>query len=344
MLMLVTTVVVLVIISTTVVISGVSVSNNFKKQEFAIELSYVQDAVNNYKAVNNSYPLLSNSYTVDITGSSVANQFAVEPKTSNEVTLYEIDMQKLGNIETKYGHKNNNNDAYAVSQSTGIVYYMAGINVSGKLYYTLNDELKDLIDYTGIMGNVENKDGIIFYPSTKNWSNSVVNSTVYIPTSYTVNSVQANGTSISITSTSNGYYVYNITNITDPSNSKACNYTVVVSYKKNNISYTQNYSVSNVDVTSPIFEISDVITVEENSLNKDSVKYIKINKASDDLSGIKYIKYETENISATDAPTYFSSNGVPVQNDIVEIPAGIKNITIYVEDNAGNNVVNNITI
>ena len=99
-----------------------------------------------------------------------------------------------------------------------------------------------------------------------------------------------------------------------------------------------------MDVTSPTFEISDVITVEENSLNKDSVKYIKINKASDDLSGIKYIKYETEKIESADAPTYFSSNGVPVQNDIVEIPAGIRNITIYVEDNAGNNVVNNITI
>ncbi len=336
MIVLITMVAVIVIISTTVTITGANVSNKFKKEKFALEVSYIQEAIGNYrKANNNQYPLKNNSFTIDITNTTVPEQFALETKdVNNKITLYEVDLSKLGNIETIYGLKKTTADTYAMSLQTGIVYYIDGIHVANNVYYTLDDELKKMINYTGIQGNVTNKDGIIFLSSNLNWCKGT-DTTIYIPDSYVINSIKVNNNDLTTSTLENGYKKYNTGNLT-------YNYTIYVDYTKGDISNKQTYSISNIDVVSPVLNVSEINTLKETQSSK-SIKYVTVN-SSDDLSGIKYIKYEYENILEEDAPSYFTSNGILLQEDIIEIKENASHLTVYVEDNAGNYTIVNISI
>lgn len=106
---------------------------------------------------------------------------------------------------------------------------------------------------------------------------------------------------------------------------------------------SQTYAITNFDNISPTFVVSDRIDLVSNDNNSSSYSYIEVKDVVDEFSGIKYIKYERENITDTnsqdavdDIAIYFKTNGINLNSDMIEIDENTKYITVYVEDNAGN--------
>ena len=327
-------VIIMMIFATTITIAVVNVVNDSNKTKFATEIAYVQESVDNYYNKNNEYPV-SESINVDLQNVKASDivQFVDEDKVDNSVVMYQIDRSLLGNIETTYGNstEEDSNDIYAVSKKTGKVYYLKGVKAGNTTYFTLTDDLKDRINYVDKEESSIVKDLISFTPSTTEWTNKNIVTTVKVPDKYTDISVNIlnNGTITPFTSSTyvSDYYQYKIDSV-------AGNYTINVSYKNSNgESLTQSYSVSNYDSEAPTLEVS-----EKKDLNSSegNYSYVKINNKNDNLSGIKCIKYERENIDDSDIETYFKANGIELKEDIIEIKEDTSCITIYIEDNAGN--------
>lgn len=339
-------VVIMAIFSSTATIVGINVLNDSKKDKFATEIAFIQEAVNNYHSKNDEYPILE-AVTVNLKNVNTNDmvQFINETQAADStIILYELDFSKLGTIDTIYGHSEEIQDIYAVSKESGIVYYLKGININDVTYFTLTDDLKNLIDYVDTNENTVTKDGISFIPSTLEWTANNISTRVVVPSKYTSDNKEVNvnvlyknqdGTSgtknLQITSETNNECT--IDNISG-------NYTIKVSYENNTLS--QTYVVTNFDNVAPKFEVSDRIDLVSRSDNS-SYSYIELKNVSDDLSGIKHIKYERENIfdsnpndGIDDIAVYFKSNGIDLYNEIIEIKEDTKYITVYVEDNAGN--------
>lgn len=179
-------VIIMVIFASTVTISSISILNDSTKNKFATEIAFIQEAVNNYHDKHNEYPI-SNSVTVDLNDVSEKDivQFVNEKKIGNSIVLYKLDFSKLGNIETIYGNIDDEKDIYVVSKTSGVVYYLKGVNMNGTTYFTLTDDLKNLIDYVEINENTVTKDGISFIPSTLEWTSNSISTRVVVPSEYT---------------------------------------------------------------------------------------------------------------------------------------------------------------
>lgn len=331
---IVVAVIVMMIFATTATIAVVNVANDSTKTKFATEVAYIQEAVNNYYIKNNEYPV-GESVTVDLQNVKVNDivQFVNEDKNNNSVIMYIIDRSLLGNIETIYGNsiEEGSNDVYAVSKKTGKVYYLKGVKAGNTTYFTLTDELKERINYVDKDESAIIKDSISFKPSTTEWTNKNVVTTVRVPDKYSDISVNIlnNGVSTPFTNSTyvGDFYEYKIDTV-------AGNYTINVSYKNNNgENLTQSYSVSNYDNEPPTLEVSNKKDLNSSEGN---YSYVKINSKNDNLSGIKCIKYERENIDDSDIETYFKTNGLELKEDIIEIKDNTSYVTIYIEDNAGN--------
>ena len=327
-------VVIMMIFATTATIAIVNVANDSTKTKFATEIAYVQEAVDNYYNKNNEYPV-SESVTVDLKDVKANDlvQFANEDKVNNTVLMYELDYSLIGNIETTYGNPTNNtsNDIYAVSKKTGMVYYLKGVKAGNTTYFTLTDDLKKRINYVDKDESAIIKDSISFKPSTTEWTNKNIVTTVKVPDKYTdvVVTIINNGVSSPFTTSTyvGDYYEYKIDNV-------AGNYTINVAYQNTNgETLTQSYSLSNFDNEAPTLKVSDKIELNSSEGN---YSYVKIDSKNDNLSGIKCIKYERENIDDSDIETYFKTNGIELNEDIIEIKDSTEYLTIYIEDNAGN--------
>lgn len=145
---LVITIVVALIIVSAVVISYESIMQNTRKSEFAKEMYTVKKLVQEYEFMNSTYPL-KDEITVDLNSIDEDSkiQFSDEPGySSNSIVLSEINLSKAG-VEsiirgtTKYGA----NDIYAFSTSTKKIYYLLGEPIGDNTYYTLTEELYDVI-------------------------------------------------------------------------------------------------------------------------------------------------------------------------------------------------------
>ena len=336
---------IMIILITTITTTGSMALNNSKKLRFASELAFVQEMVDEY--VNNKegeYPI-GNSIILglsDVTSNSLP-QFDEETKEADSIILYEVDFSLLGKTDLIYGTKENGDkeDVYAVSKETGKVYYIKGIKVRDITYYTLTDELKEMIDYTSNVGAVT-KDGIIFHPSHTNWTNKNIQATVSVPlakeyTEVNVAVVQNNQEIKNIDNfeTKNHYQIYSITDVEG-------NYNIMVNYQKNGVASTQEFSVSNFDNEAPTFTVDEIKPLVN---EEDNVKqtYISLTLGND-ISGIAHIKYETENIDKTKIKQYFASNGIEVSNNTIMVDKFAKYVTIYVEDKAGNYTSQTVTL
>ncbi|MEG1705104.1 MAG: hypothetical protein RR290_00830 [Clostridia bacterium] len=340
---LVATVVVMLILLTTVTISGVATVNNSKKMTLATELTLIKESVDAFITKSNGEYPINNSIQLDISNvtSKSKTQFDGENIVNNKIVLYEIDYKLLGLTSLKYGlRKDGINDVYVFSKDTKKVYYAKGVAVGSKTYYTLNDELKSMLDYKLPNNNVVSKDGVIFEPSEVNWTKNKVTVKVKIPKSYTSKSVTANGTSIIGNTVIGEYDIYDITTIDG-------NYSVVANYTKTGTSTitSSKYNVNNVDKVAPILKLDKTKQqlLESNNI-EETYAYVKISEKSDTLSGIKNIKYENERINDADIETYFKTNGKTVYKDIITIEKNVKIITVYVEDKAGNWIADFVTV
>lgn len=116
-------------------------------REYGNELNQIQKAVDEYNFLNNEYPILE-EYTLNLELIDSASREEQFGKTSGTVEFYIIDLQKLGVYELHRGIPTNieTRDTYAILKETGKVYYLAGLNIDNKWYYTLTDEIKSKLD------------------------------------------------------------------------------------------------------------------------------------------------------------------------------------------------------
>ena len=339
LLMLSTIVMVMLVISTSVVIAGVNALNSSTKVKFANELFYLQDIVNSYvKSHQGEFPV-DESIVVDlsnVTAESIT-QFGDETKTNNTIILYKVDKTKLNKMDLRYGNEKNNNknDVYAVSKETGRLYYVQGVKVSGKTYYTLTQDLEDLIQYDKISGAF-NRDGIVFIPSTTLWTNENISVSARVPKDYNVVEATVKNANNDVIASLSGttekdYTVYDGTNLGE-------NCYIEIKYQKSTEdtgTLRQVYAASNVDKTPISINNLKVTNLANNEENIDNVS-ISFD-LSNDISGVKALKYEPENISSEEiAKSYFKTSGILVQNNVIVVSATSGNVTIYVEDKAGN--------
>lgn len=311
-----TTIVVMIIILTTVTISSTNAINNSKKVKFATELLSLEQAVEDYKLLHQGQL----------------------PKKSTQITsanlpegiYYEIDMSVLGLIDTTYGKKLNsdNNDIYVLS-STGKVYYLKGLKIASNTYYTLDEELKNTINYSN--RNTSTKDGIVFTSSNTEYTNSEITVEVQIPIEYSDVSVFSQGDLLSNFETTEEYYIYTVT--------KTSNFDVTVSYTKEGASLKQVHTVSNFDNEAPTINVVDTSKVDIDNEVKTNITI----STNDDLSGVKKVLYETTQVDKS----YFESEnkGKNLDNNTITVDKFVENITFYAIDNAGNSkiLVKNLT-
>lgn len=118
-------------------------------KEFASELHQLEYLVREYKTINNgNMNFTSHTISTSDISSEFLEQISEETITDNTVTLYVVDFEKIDAMDTNYGRQEEgSNDIYLVSQETGNVYYKLGFDYDEKIYYTLTDELKDMLEY-----------------------------------------------------------------------------------------------------------------------------------------------------------------------------------------------------
>lgn len=210
---LVTTIVIMLILITVVTISGNKMSNNTKKTNFATEINSIQKAVDSYLEKNeDDYPILNN-IIINLSNVSDENRLQFTSNgdkiINNIISLFEIDYEKIGYTDLKYGNKKDGeNDIYVLSAITGKVYYVKGFKTNNKVYYTLTEELQKSLEYKTTDTNVNNSNSIISYVQN-DLEDSQKKVTVKIPISYTVTSVKVGNTSYN-SSTTDQYNIYEV--------------------------------------------------------------------------------------------------------------------------------------
>ena len=147
MVMVVIMVVVLVIFSSTVVVTGSGIVSKTKLKKFGTEMLQVKEATNQYvkrKSGNidwNIKKIEINSMTTE-----EKEQYSKEDLTQ-DLNLYVVDLKDIGAETATYGLDSTTMgaDIYLYSMETGNIYYSKGYQYEDKVYYTLTDELMDII-------------------------------------------------------------------------------------------------------------------------------------------------------------------------------------------------------
>lgn len=320
----------IIILTTTITISVNKVVENADKISFASEINSIQTSVNSYYLTNKEYPITNESIIMDITNINDKEVFKNENIIDGKIILSKIDYDKINYVGLRYGTNLTENDLYGISELTGIVYYIKGMKFGNKVYFTLNDELNNIL-FGNKNSNIKNNEPIIIIPSKIEWTNSNISVIVKVPKNYTNISVASGIDTYSLNDEDDKYYLYYI--------EKEGNYIVEVKAKDNKENIKEAiYKVENFDIEKPTINIDTHITFSE-EYNSDFFGYYNILDVNDDLSGVKQVKYEYGKINEN-VYNYFKSNGEVVKDNKIMIKRGYEYITVYIEDNATNyNVV-----
>ena len=322
--MLVTIAVILIITSVTVV-TGNNIFNNTKKVKFASEISYVEEIVNTYRLNNNGkYPTSTKLIYIDSTkikANDLNEQFKDESIAEDKsILLYKIDFSMLNPHELTYTDINSDSgdNIYCISPTTGRVYFVQGVKIAGKKYYTLTDDLKKSINY--VEDNNVN-DGIIFLDDYKG------NLKIKIPEKYAeINITSSNGEITVKQDSINEYKMYNVSYTNES--------IITVSYEKDGKSKELKYNVSEVSKDKPEFNISEIKTMVNSKTGKEE-KYVKLENVP---NNVKIIKYANQAVPENKLRDYFKTGGIEIKkDDVIMIPNNsLYNITVYIEDKYGN--------
>ena len=134
-------IVILGVITSTVLISSSGSVKNLNKAKFLTEFMTLESAVNSYYEINGSYPILEESIDLTYDNIPVNNQFEGETITGNTVLLYKLDVATLGFDELYLGNGENEKDYYAISTTTGKLYYINGFSIDELVYYRVTQDL-----------------------------------------------------------------------------------------------------------------------------------------------------------------------------------------------------------
>lgn len=325
LLVLVVTVLCLSILAGTVVLVGNDIVGYVNKNKFGAEILNIQNSVDNYYTEHEKYPIGENiEFNISNIGIFGTNQFANEIITDNIVILAKIDFSKLGIKETIFGKNSTETDIYAVSETTGKVYYLEGFLHNGETHYIANNKL----GYKGYPSQAEiltkykyevRKKDVIFKLSDIDNVNEAIKMTVLIPNIAVLNSINTtNDISVGNTYFNDQYMMIDVNN----ENTKG-SYEVVITYTLNGVQNVITYAVNNSDIQGPNIE------VEVESFNGYTVLNLNV---QDNISEISSIKYETAEINDV---TYFDKYGkIITDSKIVCYKEGT--YTIFAKDKLGN--------
>ena len=334
---LVVIILVMILLISVITVTGFNTSNTTRKLAFASEIKMVQESVNSYRTANQGELPTSDFVVINLNEASefVLNQFEQNGEEINEESVYlnKIDFNKITVKNLTKGIGKTSEDIYAVSSKTGIIYYVQGLKIGGKTYYSLTDDLKKLLKYNSKSSESNSKKGIVFEPETTDWvtGGGVLLLYIKVPNEYTLVSIKLkNGNTVLPKSTyPDGDYMIHSIELRN-------NEVVKVIFKdETNEEKNATYNVTNFDVKAPTLSIDSITTVGDK-------KYIKIT-CKDDDSKIKYLKYEYGNIS-TYSKEYFYNGGYEIKDNLIEVDSAETTITIYTEDNAGNNVLKKVNL
>ena len=150
LIVLVITIAVLLIISSAVIYTSADASNNAKLVAFASDLQQVEDLVTEYYITNNELPILTEtSYTEATLVASIeegADELSGEITLNGDTntTFYKIDMSKLDISSTSRGVEKDGDltDVFVIAEDTMNIYYLKGLKVAGKYYFSLTVSTK----------------------------------------------------------------------------------------------------------------------------------------------------------------------------------------------------------
>jgi len=324
--MAVTMVIIIALLATTITISVNTTLKGSKLKAFATELATIQDTIDIHMKTTTSVDYVVSDIIVTPSVELLATQFAGEAVTDGTILLHVIDLEKLGIEKTVYGNSKTETDVYAVSFETRKVYYVQGYDASDVVYYTLTDELENLLAGEQDVDIVS--DNIIFVPNMAGWTKEPIQVTIKVPTNIDVATLTlaTNVEEITIsTPTLNGNYNDIIVN----SGNYAGNYIITVNYILNDETVNQLYEVTNYDSIAPRITVGDL-----SIYNTDNV-YLNDVVALDNVK-IKKIMYSSVELTEIEAKKYFDDNGNIVDSSTIKIDRNISKYTIYAEDYAGN--------
>ena len=332
MVTLVVTIAVMLTLVSVITYTGINTANTSKKMAFASEIKMIQECIDSYRTNNQGNFPTSDFVTIDLSNASidVKKQFTdnEEEIIDNKVYLSKIDYTKLELNSLNRGLGQTSDDIYVLSTKSGIVYYAKGLKIGNITYYTLTNDLKNLLSYNQKSNEVSISNPIVFKVSTTDWINSgKVECSVKVPNNYSSKEPTFNGNIIlDVQTTSEGEYITHKFNIDN-------NGIIEIKYNDGKEDKTASYTINNFDKDLPTVSISKI-----SNSNPDKKSY-KID-ANDKTSGVKVIKYDIGNIANDNiSNVYFYSNGIQVKDNIIQLDNDVSYITVYVEDKAGNSQV-----
>lgn len=329
--MAVTMILMLALITTTITITAVRSVKSSKLKAFATELSLVQNTIQEYSFGGSINEYLEQDVVLYLTSTE---QFEGENIIDNTLLLHILDLEKMGISKSMYGIGKNGNteDYYAVSLDTLKVYYIAGYDASDTIYYSLTNELIELLNGENVATNTPN---VIFDISTVEWTSSPVTVTVKIPISIDINTceVSTDNSNISISAfTVKEEYNECVVNTSKIEG----NYVVTVTYEVDGEEKEEKYKVTNFDNEVPTILASNVQS-KQNSYYIDNIEAI-------DNGKVKLIKYVETEITKEDAYEFFKIKGKELNGQKVKVESKDAKLTIYAEDYAGNYTIDVVTI
>ncbi len=321
-------IVVMTILATVVVTTGIDSFGSANVNAFATEILNIQTAVNEYYYRYNAYPVgtITAINVSSMTERELA-QFNGETIVNNNITLKLVDLSLIGINDTKYGKQEYSTDVYAISEQTGRVYYLAGIEYEGVVYYTPTEYLYTAFNMQDVVDNnlLAPKDiktyDVIFTPSSVAYTNKPIVVEIKLPSSAAVNKIIATNSKSVSTETVEG--PYKVFKVNETSTDKTGNYTIEVNYTYNGVQKTSKYEVTNYDATQPTISVTEE---KSNGLRKINIT------TNDTISGVKTIKYVE---ASAKEQAYFQTYGKTISTPQLILDSD-SDYTLYVEDKAGN--------
>jgi len=165
----ITSIIIIVLISTMLVLRTSESIQADRLNRMYNEIKDLQDNILVYYAKNNKLPSIK-----EYDGENI--NFLLQANINDNDIYYVIDANKLDNIMLKNGsgnwHESDTDDVYIVNESTLTVYYVRGVEVDDKRYYTIPNEGDELVNTTKLTdkknkNTIQSGQGVVNLPDLK---------------------------------------------------------------------------------------------------------------------------------------------------------------------------------
>jgi len=310
---MVITVIILIILAGTITFSVSSTINYSILSTWASEITNIQDIVDEQLGLSSSMNFTSGNITIDISNATLRDeQFAGENIVNNTIEVKVIDLAKLNITNTKYGNLETSMDMYAISEETGRVYYVQGVEVDEEVYYTLTINLKNRFKLNSTERNLSS---VVFVPSSIGYTNEPITLKVKIPSTYTNIVITTSNNDIQVGSQTlkGNVYEYNIN-----ANKVTGNYKVTVSYNDGTQALISTYNVNGYDDVPPVINPIAYENIVYKETENKKTEYLT-NIIAIDESGIKVLKYAVGTITQEQAKEYFEENANTINDGKINL-------------------------